>query len=528
MATLAAGSGAYAETVAEQVAEDVRHEIRPGGIAQPGFWTKNAMRFMYPPSLEFLPVEGAKRYEFTVCGPKTYQGLTLKAEKPVLRLTAKEWTKLSNGWVNVVCVPQDASGKKVGLAQDRFFWKKVPFAEGGPKAVRGHADASRRAFAYLIDMPFLKYLREKGTPDPSYELNCYPSKMNAAVIRAMVSYAKLEPSRAEDAMKLAHAAADYLLSVAEPKDAALPGFTPTYAGEALAAKKNKGQTMNCYPAGVADSFLRLYEATQEKKYLAAAELIGETYLRDQGADGTWALKQMLKTGKVLGPNRLFPLEVMFLFQKLNALTGRADFLAAADKAFAYIDKGPLVSWNWEGQFEDVDPTAPYENLTKHPACSTAIYCLRRFPGDAKRLAEARDLIRFAEDQFVDWKRPADTPVGRRVLTWGPYASHWSHGTLANHTLYPAVMEQYRCYVPVDASAAKLIRTYLALYKAEGKAMDLAKAKALGDMMTRVQREDGSIPTWWDPKGPRKDDWINCMISSAEALAQLAETEDKAK
>lgn len=132
------------------------------------------------------------------------------------------------------------------------------------------------------------------------------------------------------------------------------------------------------------------------------------------------------------------------------------------------------------------------------------------------------VIRFAEDQFVEWTRPFDTPVGKRMVIWGPLCAGWWTNSAPGHRLYPAVEEQYRCYVPVDASAAKLIRTYLALYRAEGRPLDLAKARALGDMMTRVQRADGSIPTWWNPDSPRKDDWLNCMIASARALEELLE------
>ena len=523
-AVLAAGlslAAAGEPSVREQVAEDIRHEIRPGGIAQPGFWTRNAMMFMYRPSLEFARTEGARRYAFTVCGPKAGETLRRTSDAPVLRFTADEWAKLTPGFVQVVCEPKGASGQPLPQVQSRFFWKKPPFAEGGPTAVCGYAEAARRAYAYLIDMPFLRHMAEKGAPDPAYDLNCYPSKMHPSVVRAMLHYAKLEPSRADAALKLARASADYLLSLAEPKDAPLAGFTPTYSGDKLAARKYAGESMNSYPAGAGSAFLSLYEATKERKYLDAAELIAATYLRSQGEDGTWPLKQELRTGKVIGRNRLFPIPVMSFLGRLHEVTGREDCRAAADRAFAFIENGPLKDWNWEGQFEDVEATDKYVNLTKHPACSTAIHCLKRFPGDAARLAQARDIIRFSEDQFVDWKRPFDLPLGKRPPIWGVYAAQWTTESLAKHRYYPAVSEQYRCYVPVDASAAKLIRTYLALYRAEGKAMDLAKARALGDMMTRVQRADGSIPTWWDPDRARKDDWINCMIAAAESLEELA-------
>ena len=80
------------------------------------------------------------------------------------------------------------------------------------------------------------------------------------------------------------------------------------------------------------------------------------------------------------------------------------------------------------------------------------------------------------------------------------------------------MEQYYWYVPIDGSASKLIRTYLALYRAEGNPLDLAKAKALGDSMTRVQNPEGDIPTHW--KGESHCSWWNCLLCDVEALQEL--------
>ena len=84
-----------------------------------------------------------------------------------------------------------------------------------------------------------------------------------------------------------------------------------------------------------------------------------------------------------------------------------------------------------------------------------------------------------------------------------------------------MLEQYRCYLPVDASSAKMIRYFLMLYGLEKNPLDLAKARALGDAVTRIQCADGRIPTWMDPARPPSEDWINCMFATANALKELA-------
>ena len=80
-------------------------------------------------------------------------------------------------------------------------------------------------------------------------------------------------------------------------------------------------------------------------------------------------------------------------------------------------------------------------------------------------------------------------------------------------------------MPVDASNAKLIKTYLALYRAEKNPLDLAKARALGDALVRIQRPNGYIPTEYAQVEKREDSmkgWLNCTCFALSALAELAE------
>jgi len=153
-----------------------------------------------------------------------------------------------------------------------------------------------------------------------------------------------------------------------------------------------------------------------------------------------------------------------------------------------------------------------------------MYLLKRFPGDAQRLDQARRLLRFAEDQFVVWTNPCDAD-GQGIDNFAYYPYELWH--------CPAALEQYHCYHPIDSSAAKLIMTYLALYAAERNPLDLAKARALGDSMVNNQDENGRIRTYWIPEAgdandpdagaarqPSGGDWFNCMECSAAALAQL--------
>ena len=48
----------------------------------------------------------------------------------------------------------------------------------------------------------------------------------------------------------------------------------------------------------------------------------------------------------------------------------------------------------------------------------------------------------------------------------------------------------------------------------------AHAKALADNITRNQRADGTIPTYFDSR--KGSDWVNCMIYVADRLEALAD------
>ena len=488
--------------------------------AVPLEWNANAEWFMYAPAFAFKEVKGAASYRFRAIDD-VHVAHEFTAAKPTESLE-RIWAKLPKGFVSVTCLALDAQGEVVGLAGERTFWKNAAFREGAyPKAKRSYAEAVKMGFEYLLDRQANRYFLEHGKPDPSYDLNCYPAKMHSATVEAMCGYLKADLPRKDEALKLARLSADYLVSIAEPEGRPLAGWPHTYEGKNLTAAHYAGQQMLVYPANAGRAFLSLYAATKDERYLAAAKRVAATYLKLQGADGTWYLKLYEKDGKPVNANRLMPNGVIDLLERLYAVTGEASYRAAADRAFAYIDEGPLKTWNWEGQFEDVPPTKPYENLTKHNACDTAIYLLKRFPNDARRLAQAREILRFAEDQFIAWETPARKD-GTGFRNRPGFKPRWSHGWQSQYAIWhcPAVMEQYSWYLPIDASAAKLIRTFLAYHAATGDRLALAKARALGDAAVNNQRDDGLSPTGWFGNYDQYHNWINCHIAVVQALQEL--------
>lgn len=501
------------------------------------FWNGHSLRFICAPAFGFKTVDGAAKYAYEVTDD-LHRMLRFEAPTPTASLETV-WTNLPVGYVTVTVRGVGADGKDCGEAGRRTFWKKAAFTGKYPPAARTYALARNKIFDYFLNLPQTRYLAEHGRPDPSYPLNGYPSKMLSSEIQAILSYAKGLDSNANNdgprqaVLDIARKAADYLIAEAVPSDQPLAHFTRTYAKEGSEYGRFKGEQdtiMLIYPASAGHALLALAKATGETRYREAAVRIAETYVRLQGGDGTWFLKQNAVTGRETGPNRLVPHDVMSFLEAAHAATGRAEFRAAADRAFAYLEKGPMTDWNWEGQFEDVRPMRErWVNLTKHPACSVAMYLLKRYPGDARRRTQAEALLKFSEDQFVEWEPPYDH--GRHADGTGEDDGTWTYFCRPySKWMTPCALEQYRCYYPIDASAAKLINTYLAFWRATGKAEYLAKARALGDTATRMQEDDGLVNTWWVKGVCRNDEryhtWINCLLSTARALDNLAQAESK--
>ena len=395
-----------------------------------------------------------------------------------------------------------------------------------PPAARPYREAALKAFAYMASLPAMRTLVETGEPEQTYQHNAYVSKTHAAHIRAMLEWALREPSRRDTAMRLAAASAEYLLSQLEPPGAALAWWPPTYGrtplrrdpadgsanrpsmvgNEPAGAVKYRGEVMLLYPADVGTAFVAYFNAMGDRRFLDAALGIGETYLKMRRPDGSWPLKMRLATGEPIGENTLVPTRPLVFFRALADATGDARWTEAADGCFAWLEAHPLADWNWDGQFEDVQPRPPYANPTKHNAVEAMFEILRRFPADAARIAQCRRILRFCERRFACWERPANHP-------------NWAA---------PSVLEQYDCFIPIDASAAKMIRAYLALWRATGEPELLAKARTLGDTVTRVQTPEGRIPTFWthDTLGQPLYDWLNCMEAAATALLELADATER--
>lgn len=180
-------------------------------------------------------------------------------------------------------------------------------------------------------------------------------------------------------------------------------------------------------------------------------------------------------GGPLCPQYIVPTNTVVPFlMSLYERTNDAKWRSLADRAMEYVENELLPSYCREAQFEDTDLYYNYHNLTNFLPCALIRHYCRYYSNDARRMAIADELMRFVEDQFVVWKRPASRNNN------GCDTSLW-------HT--SAGLEQYLWYVPIGSSTAGIADTFYAMYKAGRGELHLVKALVLADWITNMQRPD---------------------------------------
>ena len=259
--------------------ENVIHRGRAGRTP---YWNTESMQFMYVPAFYFkgIPSCGKYRYdavdEAGVC--HSFETDNCEADlSPV-------WAELPEGVVRLTVTALHPDGSAYAQVGARTFFKLASFPEKTPEAVSSYRECARRAYEYAMNQPFVRYWLEHGVPDPSYDLNTYPSKIISALVNALITYGRYYPEAKENALKTAVAAADWMIGITPRGDHPLADLPPTYyldfcpdpdkygirTANYAQALKYRGTLMMIYPASAGSMYLKLSAATGDPKYAEEA------------------------------------------------------------------------------------------------------------------------------------------------------------------------------------------------------------------------------------------------------------------
>ncbi len=499
------------ERLNSQASEEYLQPIRPASEGRNPCWNKFAKKFMYAPAFDVPAPSDALSYRFTVsCGEESW---SFETKDPHASL-APIWNSIPPARVEL-CVEAKLICEEMDTIFKRSFIRDYPFSGPYTGPVRDYREAAIKGALYIHLMPEVQNWIGSDVPDMAYPHNTYPCKIIGATIRNECFIARELPERRENALQVARSAAAFLISMSRPEGDPLAFFPPTYYLDKEASKRewNQGKTMTLEAASAGQAFLDLYDVTGDKSYFDRAVGIGRTYVKLQREDGSLPIKVDFATGEPVNEVCAMLHPLLRYFARLESY-GLQEFAPAREKGERWMDEVAVERFDMTGQFEDVNVQGlePYQNLTNCTAAPYASYLLHKSVVTDRDRANARDLVRLSEDQFVHWAYHDLLPDGFPKKN------------------APCVHEQYHYEMPVDNSACNVANAWLDIYEDSGDLLCLAKAKAMVDNITIQQNAvNGKIPTTWEwretGKDRRRTFWINCCFSSVSLLMRFAGMQD---
>ncbi len=511
------------EKLNKTAAKEYLEPIRPFYEGRNPCWNGYSKKFTYAPAFDFAPVDGAVKYRYTVTPAEPASAVSETAaassatdaaswsfedQLPTAPLS-KIWNDIPVGNVVLKVEALDGKGEVLGLAGERAFLRDFPYEGPYPENIRPYREAAMMAMNYIHTMPQIQAWKTQTVPDLSYKHNTYPNKIIGRTISVEAKIGQYFPEYAEDAILIARNAAQFLLDESRPAGDPLAYFPPTYYGGLIKSAVYEGQIITMDPLMAAEGFLDLYDATADTLYYNQTLRILGTYQKIQRPDGSFPIKCWFATGEPTGTGSAMLHPLLNFIRRMENQYGVYDYSEMRDKAEKWMEEVAVETFDLTGQFEDVSTDMqPYQNLTNCTACPYASYLLNAAEPTEKQIADARDLIRMSEDQFVHWNSLPEKNGIRRLFG-------------------PCVFEQHRYQTPVDASTCNVSNAYLDLWEATGDELAFAKAKALVDALVNAQLvTNGQIPTTFDYRDPNRDKrrtfWLNCSATSINILLRMSE------
>ena len=221
-------------------------------------------------------------------------------------------------------------------------------------------------------------------------------------------------------------------------------------------------------ANTALSYLHLYAATGEEKYLAAARHVADALLALQFPEGNFPFRVNARSGEV---EHAYSCSVIWYVQMLDLIqhftpdaTTRDRYKSARDRAFAWLLKGPVQDNKWSGFYGDMPSGG--DSLDQWTAMDTAMYLIDAREQDPTHVATAERIMAFCREKLTTLD-----------------GFHPGVPCLVEQTSYPAVLTHH---------VARLADTYARLYGATGNEEHARMAQLVANSNSWMQKADGKF------------------------------------
>ncbi len=333
----------------------------------------------------------------------------------------------------------------------------------------------------------------------STRLVAYPARLHSYFIRAFLRYHTYTGEK--EWLQRARDLGDWNIAHSTPATTLWP-----YLAYSTFEKGNPGghtDKENIQPdkaAFMGESYLMLYEATGEKRYLEAAQKVAGTLVAHQREDGSWPFRVVPETGAVTQDRGGAPVDFVEFFERMLKHDDKAAFRQAHDKALACMISRNVEQGLWGTYHEDVGVKKD-SHLSSEPMSLTAIYLFRHAKAHPEYLGMGRRVLKQMEDRLVHTEGHGAAPA-------------------------PAAAEQNGFEHIMAGHSARYGLALAALYRATGDEDVKRRALSVLNGVTHMQSDNGIFITFFydvkkqkGGKGTGDRMWFSQHLMSVDYLLE---------
>lgn len=217
-------------------------------------------------------------------------------------------------------------------------------------------------------------------------------------------------------------------------------------------------------AYLGDAYLRLYLATENRRYLEAAQRIAGTLGKLREKDGHWPFRIEPRSGRVNYSYTHSQLWYIRFFERLARVTSETRWLEYSEGALKWLLANPVKTNNWQGLYGDFKSGA--KSYDQWVPLEFAQYLLDR---------------RTEHPEYLE--------IARGILDWVYKTTIVMPGL---HEGVPGVIEQSAYPIVIAHHELRLAQTHAVLWGATGDSKHREMAKDVANSVTWLLMSDGKM------------------------------------
>ena len=251
-------------------------------------------------------------------------------------------------------------------------------------------------------MPWVYYsnLQHNGEPFPKSpdRFVSYPAFHHSLMIK---SFIKLFNSSGDKRILMeAKKLADWNITNSTQSDVAYANMPySTFEEKKPGGFRDKSGIMPDKAAIMSLAYLDLYKASNDQRFLKAAEAIGKSLAKNQRPNGTQPFRVDPKTKTVIEDYTSSVIYAVMLFENLDELNKNHQYKTYRDRTWGWLMNGPIKTKEFRGFYEDIPEST--EGRTNYDCLDLIRYLLANRTESNGYLEIALELNAWTEETFLD-------------------------------------------------------------------------------------------------------------------------------